>query len=222
MSSRRLSARDYKRPHRGALGIDATRARPFGVGLALGLSVAAIVFIADHRPHPSTAEPLRPVPHRDAPDDLGLSRSAGVDEGADPQAQSAAAAAGAVPRGNGASGHGNAASIARYDFYQMLPKSQVIVPGREHGSRPAPTAQVDRPGTYFLQVGSYRDAAVAEHIRAQVARLGIDATVQRIAVDSDIWHRVRVGPIRDLALLNRLRHQLQAGRLDSLVVRVDD
>jgi cell division protein FtsN len=41
-------------------------------------------------------------------------------------------------------------------------------------------------------------------------------------VDADVWHRVRVGPIRDLALLNHLRAQLRQSDLDSLVIRVDD
>jgi cell division protein FtsN len=45
--------------------------------------------------------------------------------------------------------------------------------------------------------------------------------VQRVSVDSDVWHRVRIGPIRDLPQLNRLRQQLQASDLDSLVIRVD-
>ncbi len=104
----------------------------------------------------------------------------------------------------------------------MLPNFEMVVPEHEHGARGAPAAPVEQPGTYFLQVGSYRDAAVAERIRAQLAKLTIDATVQRVAVDTDVWHRVRIGPIRDLGQLNRLRQRLQAADLDSLVIRVDD
>ena len=104
----------------------------------------------------------------------------------------------------------------------MLPKFEVVVPEKERGSRVAPASPIDRPGVYFLQAGSYRDEAVAERIRAQLAKLGIDASVQRVAVDADVWHRVRIGPIRDLARLNRLRNQLQQSNLDALVVRVDD
>jgi cell division protein FtsN len=43
-----------------------------------------------------------------------------------------------------------------------------------------------------------------------------------VAVDADVWHRVRIGPIRDLAKLNRLRAQLRQSELDALVIRVDD
>ena len=114
-----------------------------------------------------------------------------------------------------------AAGEGKYDFYQMLPKFEVVVPEKERGTRVAPAAPIDRPGIYFLQVGSYRDVDVAERVHAQLAKLGIEATVQRVAVDTDVWHRVRIGPIKDLALLNRLRQQLQASDLDSLVIRVD-
>jgi len=46
--------------------------------------------------------------------------------------------------------------------------------------------------------------------------------VQRVAVDADVWHRVRIGPIHDLAQLNKLRAKLQQSELDALVIRVDD
>jgi cell division protein FtsN len=51
---------------------------------------------------------------------------------------------------------------------------------------------------------------------------GVQATVQRVAVDTDVWDRVRVGPISNLDELNRLRRQLQAADLDALVIRVAD
>jgi cell division protein FtsN len=75
---------------------------------------------------------------------------------------------------------------------------------------------------YFLQAGSYRDVNIAERKREQLGKLGIEATVQRVAVDADVWHRVRIGPIRDLAKLNRLRAQLRQSEFDALVIRVDD
>jgi cell division protein FtsN len=75
---------------------------------------------------------------------------------------------------------------------------------------------------YFLQAGSYRDFNEADRVRAQLARQDISATVQRVAVDTDVWHRVRIGPIRDLAQLNRLRQQLQSADIDTLVIRVGD
>ncbi|MGH8207301.1 MAG: SPOR domain-containing protein [Steroidobacteraceae bacterium] len=221
MSNRRLTARDYKRTRR----VGSTRLRDFGFGLVLGLIIAGAVYVRDHRRASAPAESSHPVPgarraHKGSADDLGLpddTQSSARKSGAAGASSSAGTTGTAASAGTGA-----APGIGQFDFYRMLPKFEVVVPEHERGSRPPPAAQIQQPGTYFLQVGSYRDDAVAERVRAKLAKQGITATVQRVAVDSDVWHRVRVGPIRDLALLNRLRRQLQASNLDSLVVRVDD
>ena len=217
MSGRRLSARDYKRTRR--TGSPAWRG--FGYGLALGLIIAGAVFVRDHHRLSVPAEPTHPVPgarraHRGAADDAGPPD--------DPQSQAAAGGSGAAATGTTATDA--AGGVGGFDFYRMLPKSKVVVPEHEHASRASPAsasasaAQIARPGTYFLQVGSYHDDAVAERVRAKLAKQGITATVQRVAVDTDVWHRVRVGPIHDPALLNRLRQQLQASNLGALVIRV--
>ncbi len=264
VNGRRMGLRDYKRPHGGGLRLDAAQLRGFALGLGLGLLVAAIVYIGDHRVRAAIADPLRPVPQRRAPDELGLSR---IDAGTRPAAaadaapaahaatpadaadadtagqqdtetpaersgRAAASAAVSAPAAASASARGQApagqaaaapaATVGRFDFYQMLPRARVLVAAHEHISSIAPTAPVQQPGTYFLQVGSYRDAALAGRVRAEVARLGILATVQRVAVGSDVWDRVRVGPLRDLATLNRMRRQLQAAKLGSLVVRMEN
>jgi cell division septation protein DedD len=223
VSSRRLSARDYKRTRRAG----STRLRDFGFGLALGLIIAGAVYVRAHRLASSQAEPSHPVPgarrtHK------GSAEDSGPPDDLQSSTQSAADAAAASGTGAGTGGSGTAAGSAApgvggFDFYRMLPKFQVVVSGHERASHPPPAAaQIEQPGTYFLQVGSYRDDTVAEGIRSKLAKQGITATVQRVAVGTDLWHRVRVGPIRDLALLNRLRRQLQASNLDSLVVRVDN
>jgi hypothetical protein len=195
VSGQRLSGRDYKRARRTSFGLDLAQLSVFAIGLAAGLCVAGLIYIADHHA-PDSAPEAHPTPHK----------GGAVDAGAGSGTESAP---------------GAASSEGKYDFYQMLPKFEVVVPEKERGSRVAPAAQIDRPGIYFLQVGSYRDETVAERIHAQLGKLGIEATVQRVAVDNDVWHRVRIGPIKDLAQLNRLRQQLHASDLDSLVIRVD-
>jgi len=207
VSRQRFTGRDYKRRGRGHWSLQPQRLREFGFGLALGLALALVVFVADRRAGQS---PL------DAPEPRAAHHNAARTLANDARGSSLAATDASSTAGEAGSEAG------RYDFYQMLPKFEVVVPEREHGSRVAPAAPVQQPGTYFLQVGSYRDAAVAERIRAQLAKLDIQSSVQRVAVDNDVWHRVRIGPIRDLAQLNRLRQRLAAADLDSLVVRVDD
>jgi SPOR domain len=204
VSRQRLTGRDYKHKRRTNFGLDLAQLSVFGIGLAAGLAVAGLVYIADHRASDSPPVASRP-----------MARKSGI---GDPGAAAVPGAAGGGGMDAAASATG---SEGKYDFYQMLPKFEVVVPEKERGARVAPAAQIDRPGIYFLQVGSYRDVDVAERIHAQLGKLGIDATVQRVAVDADVWHRVRIGPIKDLAQLNRLRQRLHASDLDSLVIRVD-
>jgi cell division septation protein DedD len=200
VNGRRLTGRDYKRARRSAINLDLSRLGTLSIGFIAGLAMAGLAYVAIHHPTDPPPQAQRPTP----------SKATGMD----PAGSDAVGGDAAMPPPS--SGEG------KYDFYQMLPKFEVVVPEKERGSRIAPAAQIDRPGTYFLQVGSYRDADVAERVHAQLTKLGIEATVQRVAVDADVWHRVRIGPIKDLAQLNRLRQQLRASDLDSLVIRVDE
>jgi cell division protein FtsN len=119
---------------------------------------------------------------------------------------------------------GTAAAGEKYDFYDMLPNFEVVVPEKDKDvKRDLPAAaKVERPGVYVLQAGSYRNEADANRVRQQLSMQGIDAKVQRVSVDTDVWHRVRIGPITNLDQLNKVRKQLQAADVDALVIRVGD
>ncbi|HSY05418.1 MAG TPA: SPOR domain-containing protein [Steroidobacteraceae bacterium] len=191
----KLTTRDYKSAQRRPLEL--RRWREFGYGVAVGVVLASAAFAyfgAQVHRGAELADGPRPDPHHAAP----------------VSADVAAAASGKSPQ--------------KYDFYEMLPNFEVVVPERDkevHRDLPA-AAKIERPGVYVLQAGSYRNQADANRVRAQLALQGVQAQVQRVAVDADVWHRVRVGPIRNLDELNRLRKQLQAADLDALVIRVGD
>jgi cell division protein FtsN len=111
----------------------------------------------------------------------------------------------------------------RYDFYEVLPNFEVIVPEREAVLKlEAPTAPVERAGSYVLQVGSYRKFEEADRVRAQLALQGIESRVQPVSIDNDTMHRVRVGPITNLKELNRVRDRLREAEMDFLVIRAVD
>lgn len=186
--------RDYKRNRRQSL--DFGRWRDFLYGLGCGLAVALLVFVAQRQAYsknpPAAASSGRPVPQAGDP------RPAPGDEND-----------GEAPQ--------------QFDFYDRLPNFEVVVPEKEgHVQRGLAGAPVARPGTYVLQAGSYKSQADAERIRAQLAVQGITATVQRVAVDADVWHRVRIGPSSDLTEINRLREKLRNVDLDAIVIRVGD
>ena len=174
---------------------DLGRWREFGAGLAVGLSLSLIVLVwQNYREKTATAATAEtPKP--------------------EPRSDQSAAA------GDAEDGPKN------YDFYDMLPNFEVVVPekdrevSRERDNAPA---KIERPGVYVLQAGSYRKQEEADRIRAQLKLQGIDADVQRVSVDDDVWHRVRIGPITDLTELNRLRARLRAADLDALVIRVGE
>jgi cell division protein FtsN len=73
-----------------------------------------------------------------------------------------------------------------------------------------------------LQVGSYRSFAEADRQRAQLALQGFESRIERVSVDNDTWHRVRIGPISDLAELNRTRQRLRDADIEALTIQVGE
>jgi cell division protein FtsN len=165
-------------------------------GLVVGLGVAGIVYIKDHRP--------------DAP----IVRSSKADKrkfhGNElPEAEAGDSAAEEPAKS--------------YDFYDMLPKFEVVVPEKDKEVRPdTKSVPETRRGTYVLQAGSYKNFADADRVRAKLALQGVESKVQKVTVDNDTWHRIRIGPISKLDDLNRLRQVLRKADVDVLVIRVGD
>jgi cell division protein FtsN len=192
----RLTHRDYKTNQRRPM--DVSRFREFGIGALVGIVFASAIFVYVGGKRQAAAHDTPDVPHPD------------------PHRQ--APASDTDPAG----GAGQAAE--KYDFYQMLPNFEVVVPEKEKDVKrdlPA-TAKIERPGVYVLQIGSYRNESDADRVRDKLAKEGIDAKVQRVAVDADVWHRVRIGPITKLDELNKMRKQLQQSDIDAIVIRVGD
>lgn len=111
----------------------------------------------------------------------------------------------------------------RYDFFTVLPEMEVVVPQRELSDQAAPP----EPGTasvgaeaFVLQAGSFRSDADADQMKAQLALLGTVATIQRVTVDGQTWHRVRVGPVQGAREADQLRRRLQDSGIDVLVLKV--
>jgi cell division protein FtsN len=111
----------------------------------------------------------------------------------------------------------------KYDFYEMLPKFEVVIPEKERDVHAdLPSAQVSSPGVYVLQAGSYHNQPEADRMRSKLAKQGIESTVQRVQVDAEVWHRVRIGPIRELKQLNDTRTSLRKADIDVIVIRIGD
>ena len=129
------------------------------------------------------------------------------------------------PHGNEApeAGDPRADDSKTYAFYEMLPKFEVVVPEKDKDVRPdIKSVPETRSGTYILQAGSYKNFADADRVRAKLALQGIESNVQKVTVDNDTWHRIRIGPISKLDELNRMRQTLHKADVDVLVIRVGD
>ena len=202
MSGKRLTTRDYKRARHSQFDFDFARWRDLGLGLAVGLCVAGVVYVSDHRaPEAPPAE--HPVPRRASAD--------------------VAAASSGTAGSDAAAADGTSPAEAKYDFYHMLPKFEVVVPEKEKDVHAdAKSVPETRRGTYVLQAGSYRNFADADRVRAQLALLGVQSKVQQVPFENDIRQRVRIGPISKLDELNRLRQILRKAEIDVQVIRVGD
>ncbi len=106
-----------------------------------------------------------------------------------------------------------------FDFYTILPEMEVPVPDNEPAARGLPPTPV-APGSYVVQVGSFKSAKEADARKAELALLGIVASVQSVTInDSETWHRVRIGPVSDMARLDKIRSALQQNDIRFMLLR---
>lgn len=108
----------------------------------------------------------------------------------------------------------------RFDFYTLLPESEVIAPKIE-AYQSTPRDAEDLP-KFMLQVGSFRRHSDAERHQARLQELGFEG-VRINAVETangDTWHRVQVGPYQDRRLLARAQDTLAAAGFDFMLLRL--
>ncbi|MGD9387929.1 MAG: SPOR domain-containing protein [Gammaproteobacteria bacterium] len=187
-------ARDYKRR---------SRKKPptpgwvwFASGLALGLAVALVV----HLQHAGTAPPAEPVATRSA-EPASQQADETLDETVDAT----------VEEEDG------------FDFYTMLPGLEVVVPEEpvreRRDDREAAAAPDLAPGRYWIQAGSFRRFADADRRKAELALLGLESSIQAVAIEGQTWHRVRIGPLPNATEAEAARRQLADAGIGALAVR---
>ena len=137
-------ARDYRPKAKrhgfsGGLGV--------AFGLALGLSLAGVVYFKDR--------------HAVAPALLSTKTAGKAKARVEPPDADADSGAPDEP-------------AKSYDFYSMLPKFEVVVPEKDKDVKPDVRGVPEtRRGTYVLQAGSYKNFADADRIRIALLDKGI-------------------------------------------------
>lgn len=120
----------------------------------------------------------------------------------------------------------------RFDFYNLLPDQEVLVPEEEierqvkrappvkpqpeAGTAPAKTAANGK--RYVVQVSSFRNNREAQALKAKLALLGLRAKVNRAVIKGSTWYRVQLGPYGNAATMQDVRKQLASGGYKSLAI----
>lgn len=113
-----------------------------------------------------------------------------------------------------------------YDFYTLLPESEVVVPTPRPAPppppppapKPAPAAKAESATRYYLQAGSFRQRSEADRVRAQIILMGLDARLEDAKLaNGDVWHRVQVGPFADQSRLAQAEQTLSGNGFNNLL-----
>ena len=166
----------------------------FGAGLGVGLVIALGVHLYGRNQAPVPSEPM-------------------------PAAAQSPASASASD--DGAVTAADLPAEPELDFYDMLPKQEVEVPGKA-AKAATPAAKTPLPtGGAVLQAGSFKRSAEAEKMQAQLALVGISAKIQRASVDDETWYRVRIGPIATVDELQGIQSKLREAEISATAVTPD-
>lgn len=136
----------------------------------------------------------------------------------------------------------------KFDFYSLLPQEEVVVPAERAAEPPAlpqpgqlpqsappstqtakalPPAAAGLPtpeasagaNSYILQVGSFRQTSDAERLKAQLAMLGIQTSIQTVTIgNGQTYHRVRTGSYAK-ADANSIKSKLKSNGHDAMMMR---
>ena len=108
----------------------------------------------------------------------------------------------------------------RYEFYTVLPESEIVIPEQEllQRERSKPAAQ-QKKHAYILQAGSFRKKEQAETLKARLALLGIESSVDKVIVHGDAWHRIRIGPFISIREINSTRNRLRNNDINAILIR---
>jgi cell division protein FtsN len=191
--------RDYKKPERRASSRGGGSSFLIGmlIGLVLGLGIAlGVAWYVNRMPSPF-------LPHS--------TPSSKVEAG------KGSAAAGK----DGSQAAKSAETKPRFDFYKILPGQEE--PATEKQFREATRSKPSEREAFYLQAGAFQNAPDADTLKARLALLGVEATIQTTTLpDKGVWHRVRAGPYTSIEELNRARETLKQNGVETTLIRVRD
>lgn len=110
----------------------------------------------------------------------------------------------------------------QFDFYTILPGAESKVTAEEERQivlQEAPQEPVEKE--YYLQIGAFQTEEEADNMKATLALQGFEAVVQTAEIpEKGTWHRVRVGPLKNLDQINQTKENLLANGFKSDLIKV--
>lgn len=173
-------------------------------GVVIGIIMTTVLLILEaskQQDTDTTIQDVMPQPREEleAQEDRGLSSDIPLDTSSDVEETLAA------PK-------------ARFEFYDLLPKMEVVIQEddppasiKQVPTTPSPVtpASYAPAETYYLQAGSFRGKERADILRTKLSGLGFECEIQESSIHkSDVYHRVLVGPFTDLKVLDKSRQEL--------------
>jgi len=117
----------------------------------------------------------------------------------------------------------------RFEFYTILSELEVFVPEPEvedESSKPQPSnkkpieTNSSSNKKYLLQAGSFKSQVDAERLKASLALLGVQSSIQSVSINRDNWHRVRIGPFSNPTLLRETLSTLKQNNIQAMTMEL--
>ncbi|MFN7753630.1 MAG: SPOR domain-containing protein [Pseudomonadota bacterium] len=183
------------------------------VGLALGLAIAlGVAFYLNRAANPFSSPRESREPAKTTAEPAGASAATATSPDKPPLAPTGIPGA-PVPQEPGQ---------PRFDFYRILPGTEQAATDQELRNRP-PEPKATAQERFFLQAGAFQNAQDADNLKARLALMGMEASIQTASLgDKGTWHRVRLGPYDDADSLAKVRTRLSTAGIESAVIKVRD
>lgn len=107
----------------------------------------------------------------------------------------------------------------RFDFYKILPGAEE--PPTDKGRKDVPGSTTVGKEAFYLQAGAFQNAPDADNLKARLALLGVEATIETSTIpDKGLLHRVRIGPYTNVEEVNRTRDTLKQNGVQTTLIKV--
>lgn len=109
----------------------------------------------------------------------------------------------------------------RFDFYTILPETEVVVPDYEINTRSREEQfGKGKESRYIVQAGSFRNFVEADKLRASLALMGIESRVEKARIGNVEWNRVKMGPYTRSSSVSLIKKRLKQNGIDAVVTEV--